>query len=186
MARRKKRRYADGGGVEAEEIVVQGRRPTANAEFSSFDLSRIGGDIGGGMRGGMGDGMGGADPSARLAGGAAPTTKDSIRFGKTYSPVGKVYGPRITREGFNVSGGYNPLSKVAGGRYEEEGFSAGLGYDPRRNYVGGDVSFSFKKGGKVTAKAGKAKAKSGTVKTSSASKRADGIATKGKTRGKMC
>jgi hypothetical protein len=174
MARMKKRRYAGGGGVEAEEIVVQGKRPSTVAELSNFDINRVGGG---------GDSSG--DPSARLVGGGAPAPKDSVRFGKTNSPVGKVYGPRYSGEGFNISGGYNPLSKVAGGRYEEEGFSAGLGYDPRRNYVGGDVSFSFKKGGKVTAKGGKAKAKSGTVKTSSASKRADGIATKGKTKGKF-
>ena len=106
--------------------------------------------------------------------------RDGLDLGKTYSPVGKVYGPRFSGEDFTVSGGYNPKSNAFGGRYEEEGFSAGLGYDPRRKYVGGDLSLSFKKGGKAKPKK---MAKGGKV--SSASRRADGIAQKGKTKGRM-
>jgi len=139
MARRKKRRYADGGGVEAEEIVVQGRRPTANAEISSFDLSRIGGDIGGGMRGGMGDGMGGSMGVVAPRSLPAPTRST---------------GPRITPTA--ISQPRSTLGKLTG-------TAAPKGY-------GVKLATSFKKGGSV----------------SSASKRADGIATKGKTRGKMC
>lgn len=139
MARRKKRRYADGGGVEAEEIVVQGRRPTANAEFSSFDLSRIGGDIGGGMRGGMGDGMGGSSGVVAPRSLPAPT---------------RSRGPRITPTA--ISQPRSTLGRLTG-------TAAPKGY-------GVKLATSFKKGGSV----------------SSASKRADGCATKGKTRGKMC
>lgn len=138
MARRKKRRYADGGGVEAEEIVVQGRRPTANAEFSSFDLSRLVGDTGGGMRGGMGDGMGGGG-----GGGRAPAPAPA-----------RSTGPRITPT--TISQPRSTLGRLTG-------TAAPKGY-------GIKLATSFKKGGSV----------------SSASKRADGIATKGKTRGKMC
>ena len=138
MARRKKRRYADGGGVEAEEIVVQGRRPTANAEFSSFDLSRLVGDTGGGMRGGMGDGMGGGG-----GGGRAPAPAPA-----------RSTGPRITPT--TISQPRSTLGRLTG-------TAARKGY-------GIKLATSFKKGGSV----------------SSASKRADGIATKGKTRGKMC
>jgi hypothetical protein len=137
MARRKKRRYADGGGVEAEEIVVQGRRPTANAEFSSFDLSRIGGDIGGGMRGGMGDGMGGGGGGGR-APAPAPTRST---------------GPRVTPT--TISQPRSTLGRLTG-------TAAPKGY-------GIKLTTSFKKGGSV----------------SSASKRGDGIATKGKTKGRF-
>jgi hypothetical protein len=179
MARKKAKRYGDGG-----EIVVSGSRAEDARMLDRMmrEPSFVGGgsDFGGG---GMGDGMGGSMGGGSRAPLPAPAPAPSVRFGKTYSPVGKVYGPRYTGEGFNVSGGYNPQSKVAGGRYQEEGFSAGLGYDPRRNYVGGDVSFSFKKGGKITAKSGKVKkmAKGG----STASKRADGCATQGKTKGRF-
>jgi len=163
MARKKVKRYDDGG-----EIVVTGKREN---QVDMDTLDRL-------MRNRGGGGSSGGAPSARFVEAPIPSPSDSIWFGKTYSPAGKVYGPRYSGDGFSVSGGYNPKSKVVGGRYEDEGFSAGLGYDPRRNYVGGDVSFSFKKGGKV-----KKMAKGGSV--SSASKRADGIATKGKTKGRM-
>lgn len=166
MARKRIKRYDDGG-----EIIVTGKRENEVMPFEGLSRERMmraaasGADAGGG--GGSGIGIMG-------------NARNQLGVGKTYSPVGKVYGPRYTGDGFSVSGGYNPKSKVVGGRYQEEGFSAGLGYDPRRNYVGGDVSFSFKKGGKAKPKK---MAKGGKV--SSASKRADGCAIKGKTKGRM-
>jgi hypothetical protein len=145
MARKKVKRYADGGGIEAEEIVVQGRRPTANAEFSSFDLSRVGGDIGGGMRGGMGDGMGGS------MGVAAPRSLPAST---------RSTGPRLTPTA--ISQPRSTLGRLTG-------TAAPKGY-------GVNLKMPFKKGGEV-----KKMAKGG----STASKRADGIATKGKTKGRM-
>jgi hypothetical protein len=138
MARKKVKRYDDGGKVKADEIVVQGRRPTANAEFSSFDLSRLGGDIGGGMRGGMGDGMGGSSGVVVPRSLPAPTRST---------------GPRITPTA--ISQPRSTLGRLTG-------TAAPKGY-------GVKLATSFKKGGSV----------------SSASKRADGCATKGKTKGRF-
>ena len=145
MARKKVKRYADGGGIEAEEIVVQGRRPTANAEFSSFDLSRIGGDIGGGMRGGMGDGMGGSS--------------DTIVPRSLRAPA-RSTGPQLTPTAIKQS--RSTLGRLTG-------TAAPKGY-------GVNLKIPFKKGGAV-----KKMAKGG----STASKRADGCATKGKTKGRF-
>lgn len=175
MARKKTKRYDDGG-----DITVTGKRESGLNPFAGLTPEGIRRTIGAGAEatGGGGSGIGIMD-----------SPRNELGIGKTYSPVGKVYGPRYSGDGFSISGGYGPRGNpdtqgrrgpVVGGRYEQEGFSAGLGYDPRRNYVGGDVSLSFKKGGKV-----KKMAKGGAVKTSSASKRADGCAVKGKTKGRF-
>lgn len=164
MARKRVKRYDDGG-----EIVVTGKREKGLNPNEALTPEAIRRAISEG-----GEGTGGGGSGVGIMGNA----RNQLGVGKTYSPVGKVYGPRYTGDGFSVSGGYNPKSKVVGGRYEEDGFSAGLGYDPRRKYVGGDVSFSFKKGGKVKPKK---MAKGG----STASKRADGCAIKGKTKGRF-
>jgi hypothetical protein len=149
MARKKVKRYDKGGGVEAEDIVVQGRRPTANAEFSNFDLSRLGGDIGGGMRGGMGDGMGGG-----MGGGMGVVAPRSLP-----APT-RSTGPRLTPTA--ISQPRSTLGRLTG-------TAAPKGY-------GVNLKIPFKKGGAV-----KKMAKGG----STASKRADGCATKGKTKGRF-
>jgi hypothetical protein len=164
---KRKKRYADGGGVD-EEIDVTGKRP------QNFDLERL--SLARAMGGGSGSSGGGSSQRANVSSTAEPGKK--VRFGKTYSPAGPVYGPEFSGDGYTVGGGYSPRGNVVGGRYSDDRFSAGLGYDPRRGYVGGDLSMSFKKGGAVKVKK---MAKGG----STASKRADGCATKGKTKGRF-
>jgi hypothetical protein len=92
-------------------------------------------------------------------GGGAPMSSSSdpkMSVGKIPTPVGNVYGLRGIPVGRgSLSAGASPMG---GGR------------------VGGTFSTSFKKGGKV-----KKMAKGG----STASKRADGCATKGKTKGRF-
>jgi hypothetical protein len=92
-------------------------------------------------------------------GGGSPKPSDSkISMGKIPTPVGKVYGLRGIPVGKgSLSVGASPFG---GGK------------------AGATASFPLKKGGKV-----KKMAKGGSV--SSASKRGDGCATKGKTKGKM-
>ena len=162
---KRKKRYAGGGTVD-EELVVEGMRPQ-NFDLEALSLARA---MGGGSR----SSGGGSSQRASVSPTAEPGKK--VRFGKTYSPAGPVYGPEFSGDGYTVGGGYSPRGNVVGGRYSDDRFSAGLGYDPRRGYVGGDLSVSFKKGGKV-----KKMAKGG----STASKRADGCATKGKTKGRF-
>lgn len=161
---KRKKRYADGGMVD-EELIVEGMRPE-NFDLEALSRARA-----------MGPSMprgGGSSQRANVSSTAEPGKK--VRFGKTYSPAGPVYGPEFSGDGYTVGGGYSPRDNVVGGRYSDDRFSAGLGYDPRRGYVGSDLSVSFKKGGKV-----KKMAKGG----STASKRADGCATKGKTKGRF-
>jgi hypothetical protein len=146
MARKKAKRYDDGG-----EIVVSGSR----AEDARV-LDRMmrepsfvggGGDFGGGS---LGDRFGGDSGG----GGGAANPKMSV--GKVRTPVGKVFGLRdipVGKGSFSVG-----ASPTDGGK------------------VGGTFKTSFKKGGKV-----KKMAKGG----STASKRGDGIATKGKTKGRF-
>ena len=190
---KRKKRYADGGGVD-EELVVEGMRPQ---NFNLASLAR--GPASGGSR----SSGGGSSQRANVSSTAEPGKK--VRFGKTYSPAGPVYGPEFSGDGYTVGGGYSPRGNVVGGRYSDDRFSAGLGYDPHRGYVGGDLSVSFKKGGKVKkmAKGGKLTDLTGDGKVtradvlkgrgvpgfskggSTASKRADGCATKGKTKGRF-
>ena len=146
MARKKAKRYEDGG-----EIVVSGSR----AEDARV-LDRMmrepsfvggGGDFGGGS---LGSRFGGDDSG----GGGSSSPKVSV--GKVRTPVGKVFGLRDIPVGKgSLSVGASPMG---GGK------------------VGGTFRTSFKKGGKV-----KKMAKGG----STASKRGDGCATKGKTKGRF-
>lgn len=155
MARKKTRKFAGGGAMEAtDEIVVRGKRPME--EISTFDLARIGGS--GGMGGGLGSGMammgGGAGGGQRMAPlGAAPMPAPSGRMAIT---------PAVVRQAPSA------LGNIMGDR----GAKA----------YGAKGSFRFKEGGKAKAKP-KKMAKGGSV--SSASKRADGCATKGKTKGRF-
>ena len=159
MARAKKRRYADGGDIEAEEIVVQGKRPLMEREVSAFDLARVGSGSGsGGFSAGEGSGSG--TPSQRFTSVAVPVSKNNVRFGKIGTAAGPVYGAEYGDENFRIGAG------------------VGRGLVGKRGapMIGATGSLSFKKGGKV-----KKMAKGG----STASKRADGCATKGKTKGRF-
>ena len=100
---------------------------------------------------------GGGATNQRLSSSNMPNNSGSgVSFGGISSPVGTVYGAR----GIPVGGG-----------------SASFGVNPLKGgSVGGTFSMPFKKGGKV-----KKMAKGG----STASKRADGCATKGKTKGRF-
>jgi hypothetical protein len=93
-------------------------------------------------------------------GGGAPMSSSSgpgVSFGGISTPVGKVFGPRGIPIGRgSLSAGASPMG---GGR------------------IGGNLTIPFKKGGKV-----KKMSKGGSV---SASRRADGCASKGKTKGKF-
>lgn len=64
-----------------------------------------------------------------------------------------------------------------------DGATLSVGANPMRGGAGFDLRVPFKKGGKVKKAAPKKMAKGGKV--SSASKRADGCATKGKTKGRF-
>ena len=100
---------------------------------------------------------GGGATNQRISSSNMPNNSGSgVSFGGISSPVGTVYGAR----GIPVGGG-----------------SASFGVNPLKGgSVGGTFSMPFKKGGKV-----KKMAKGG----STASKRADGCATKGKTKGRF-
>jgi len=145
MARKKAKRYDDGG-----EIVVSGSRAEDARALDRMmrEPSFVGGggDFGGGS---LGDRFGGDS-----GGGGSSGPKVSV--GKVRTPVGKVFGLRDIPVGKgNFSVGASPMG---GGK------------------VGGTFKTSFKKGGKV-----KKMAKGG----STASKRGDGIATQGKTKGRF-
>jgi len=146
MARKKAKRYDDGG-----EIVVSGSRAEDARALDRMmrEPSFVGGggDFGGGS---LGSRFGGDDSG----GGGSSSPKMSV--GKVRTPVGKVFGLRdipVGKGSFDF--GASPMD---GGK------------------VGGTFRTSFKKGGKV-----KKMAKGG----STASKRADGCATKGKTKGRF-
>lgn len=150
MARKRVKRYDDGG-----EIIVTGQREN-QVNMDTLDrLMRSRG--GGGFTAAPG---GGGAPSQRFVPAPLPQPSKNVRFGKSYSPMGPVYGAEYSGDGFSVSGG---LGK---GLIGKEGA-------PK---IGVSGRLEFKKGGKV-----KKMAKGG----STASKRADGIATKGKTKGRF-
>ena len=146
MARKKAKRYDDGG-----EIVVSGSRAEDARALDRMmrEPSFVGGggDYGGGS---LGDRFGGD------SGGGGGSSSPKMSVGKVRTPVGKVFGLRdipVGKGSFDF--GASPMD---GGK------------------VGGTFRTSFKKGGKV-----KKMAKGG----STASKRADGCATKGKTKGRF-
>ena len=139
---KRKKRYADGGGVD-EELVVEGMRPQ-NFNLASLTRGPASGGMGPSMPGG-GDGGGMSAPTTSSAPARAPM------------PVGR------------TAGYLGPTIRGEGG----ERVSMGMG---RRGAIGVGASLPFKKGGKV-----KKMAKGG----STASKRADGCATKGKTKGRF-
>jgi len=142
MARKKMKRYDDGG-----EIVVTGKREN-QVDMDTLDRMMR-------TRGG-GSSAGGGGSSQRFVAVPIPSPSDNVRFGKTRTPIGSLYGPNV-----DIS--------------DRLSFSAGLGKGVLGNegkpLFGANARLTFKKGGKV--------------KASSASKRADGCATKGKTKGRM-
>jgi len=139
---KRKKRYADGGGVD-EELVVEGMRPQ-NFNLASLARGPSSGGMGPSMPGGGG---GGGMPAPAM--GSAPA--------RAPMPIGR------------TAGYLGPTIRGEGG----ERVSMGMG---RRGAIGAGASIPFKKGGKV-----KKMAKGG----STASKRADGCATKGKTKGRF-
>lgn len=157
MARKKTKRFDDGG-----EIVVRGTRDN-RLDFDTLDQLMRGGGLGGysasGGFGSMGGGSGGAASSMRPTSTEAP--KQKVKFGKIPTPAGNVYGATV------------PLSDRA-----SLGLGLGRGVIGQQGQplAGANFRMGFKKGGKV-----KKMAKGG----STASKRADGIATKGKTKGRF-
>jgi hypothetical protein len=139
MARKKAKRYDDGG-----EIVVSGSR--AEDARALDRMMREPSFVGSPLIGRFGDDSGGG-------GGGASSPKVSV--GKIRTPVGKVFGLRdipVGKGSFSVG-----ASPMGGGK------------------IGGAFKTSFKKGGKT-----KKMAAGGSV-----SKRADGCATKGKTKGRF-
>ena len=137
---KRKKRYADGGGVD-EELVVEGMRP------QNFNLASL-------ARGSASGGMG---PSMPGGGGGMPAPAMGSAPARAPMPIGRTAGYL----GPTIRG--------------EDGSRVSLGVG-RRGAIGAGAAIPFKKGGKV-----KKMAKGG----STASKRADGCATKGKTKGRF-
>lgn len=157
MARKKMRKFAGGGDFSAsDEIVVRGQRPMQ--EISTFDLSRIGGS--GGMGGGLGSGMAAIDGGG---GGGGRGGMSSQRMGVLTPP------PEPAR---------NRLPITPAVIRQQASTLANLMGDKGAKAYGAKGSFRFKEGGKAKPKK---MAKGG----STASKRADGCATKGKTKGRF-
>jgi hypothetical protein len=166
MARKKAKRYDDGG-----EIVVSGSRAEDARALDRMmrEPSFVGGggDFGGGSLGGR---FGGD------YGGGGGSSSPKVSVGKVRTPVGKVFGLRDIPVGKgNFSVGASPFG---GGK------------------VGGTFKTSFKKGGKLTDLTGDGKVTRADVLKgrgvpgfkkggSTASKRGDGCATKGKTKGRF-
>jgi len=157
---KKMKRFADGGA--GNEIVVSGNRSGSNG------LNSLGGytlpmqDIRKSLTKPDDKGIGG--------GGGRPSLKPSdpgLKFGKVGTAAGPVYGATYRGENFDIGAG---LGK-------------GLVGQTGAPIAGVTGNFRFKKGGATKKKLAAAKkmAKGG----SAASKRGDGCASKGKTKGKF-
>ena len=152
---RKKMRKFAGGGMESADDIVV-KGKRSRQEMSNFDLGRLNRAIG--MDRDLGARMG--RDMNMVSGGVPITPRSNFSVGKVNTPAGSVYGPRFATDRFNIGAG---LGRGAIGQTGAPvaGISGGM---------------RFKKGGKV-----KKMAKGG----STASKRADGCATKGKTKGRF-
>jgi hypothetical protein len=121
MVRGRKRKFAEGGPVGAEdEIIVKGKRPAAIIDPSQFDLSRFGG------MGGMASGpamtpgvVGGGSGSQRLSPLTPPPAAVRSRMSMTPAvlrqpapPVGKLTGDR----GATAYGGRFRMGFAEGGK----------------------------------------------------------------------
>ena len=157
MARKRVKRYDDGG-----EILVQGRR-LDRPEDMGFDLARVTGmrtPMGGGFAAGEGSGSGA--PGTRFVSAGLPSPANNVRFGKTRTPIGNLYGANVDLS--------DRLSLTAG-------LGKGMMGSDAKPKFGVNARLGFKKGGAVKAKP--------KAKSSGASKRGDGIAQRGKTKGRM-
>lgn len=156
---KKTKRYDAGG-----EIVVTGRR--SSPEISAFDLSRIGGMGGMGnaagmsFMGGSSGGGGGGASSQRIAELTAPSAGAKAR---------PAIVPAVIRQPQTT------LGNLAGARSPK-----GYGATFRGNFAKGGKAEGEPTGGKK-----KSKAKRYATGGSTASKRADGCAIKGKTKGRF-
>jgi hypothetical protein len=154
---KRKKRYADGGMVD-DEIIVEGMRPQ-NFDLEALSRARA---MGPSM---PSDGGGGMSTLTSTSRGGASQPANTVRFGKVGTVAGPVYGAEYQGKNFNVGAG---LGRGLMGRQGAPMFGA-------------NANFEFAKGGKVKNKPVKKMAKGG----STASKRADGCATKGKTKGRF-
>lgn len=173
MARKKMRKFAGGGDFSAsDEIVVKGKRAPVVDEMTGFDLARFGGMGGIGNAAGAGmAGMGGGG-----GGGSAPVApRSNFSIGKVNTPAGSVYGPRYTNDKFSIGAGLGKGVVGMGGK--------------NAPMFGASFRMPLAKGGKVdgepTGGKKRTKAKKYAAGGSTASKRADGCATKGKTKGRF-
>lgn len=159
MARKKMRRFAEGGASD-EIVVVGGKKPSAMEELSTFNLSRIGGS--GGLGGGLGSGMAG------MGGGSNQRLAD----------LGNAPMPAKTR-----------MAVVPAVIRQSASSLGSLMGDKGSKGYGAKASFRLAKGGKIgdepTGGKKRTKAKKYAAGGSTASKRADGCATKGKTKGRF-
>jgi len=191
MARKKAKRYDDGG-----EIVVSGSRAADALALDrmmrepSFVNSSLGSRFGGDDSGGGGGGGGSSSPK--------------VSVGKVRTPVGKVFGVRDIPVGKgSLSVGVSPMGGGKVGGTFRTSFKkggklpdlTGDGKVTRADVLKGRGVPGFKKGSKVSAaeavhKHERAKHKGQPLTKmakggSAASKRGDGCATKGKTKGRF-
>jgi hypothetical protein len=162
MARKKAKRYDDGG-----EIVVSGSR--ADDARALDRMMREPSFVGSPLIGRFGDDSGGG-------GGGGGSSSPKVSVGKVRTPVGKVFGLRdipVGKGNFSVGaspfgggkvGGTFKTSFKKGGKLTD---LTGDGKVTRADVLKGRGVPGFKKGG------------------STASKRGDGCATKGKTKGRF-
>ena len=159
MARKKARKFAE-GGTSDEIVVVGGKRPSAMEELSTFNLSRIGGS--GGLGGGLGSGMAGM-------GGGSNQRLTNLGAAPMPARTAMAVAPAVIRQQASALGNL-------------------MGDKGAKGY-GAKGSFRFKDGGKAsdepTGGKKRTKAKKYSTGGSTTSKRADGCATKGKTKGRF-
>ena len=158
MARKKMRKFAGGGEFDAtDEIIVKGKRAPVVDEMTGFDLARFGG------MGGIGNaamaGMGGGSNQRLTNLGAAPMPAKSRM----------AVAPAVVRQ----------APSALGSMMGDKG-SKGYGAMFRGGFARGGKADGEPTGGKK-----RTKAKKYAAGGSTASKRGDGCATKGKTKGRF-
>ena len=190
MARKKAKRYEDGG-----EIVVSGSR--AEDARALDRMMREPSFVGGSLVGRFGDDSGGG------GGGGGGSSSPKMSVGKVRTPVGKVFGLRDIPVGKgSLAVGVSPMSGGKVGGTFRTSFKkggklpdlTGDGKVTRADVLKGRGVPGFKKGSKVSAaeavhKHERAKHKGQPLtkmaKGGTASKRGDGCASKGKTKGRF-
>ena len=157
MARKMKRRFDDGG--EVADIVVRGARTQAPNMVSDFRLAPSSGGMGATGLSGLGSGVGYGANSQRLAQLNPPMAPEQR----------STFGPAV------ISQPQSTLGNLVGARSPK-----GYGASFRTGFAKGGKADGEPTGGKK-----KSKAKRYAAGGSTASKRADGCATKGKTKGRF-